>query len=303
MSWDNEDSGYTQKSKSPIAIIGGIAAAILIIVVAILGYLCYPKVDPGNAGIIYTMNGGIDRSEILGQGHHWVWITSTLIEYPTSTETVSYLAADKNSIMASTKDSKQVAMDLQYTYHMEADRLPDIYTNMKGKTAQQIEATYMKQKMNKAVNEITSNYSLMEIAGDKLTKINTEIFNELKTSLAPEGIILEDFTISNVSPDKQTQDAIQNVINAQNALSQSNLEKQKADIEAQKARIEAQGKVDAAVIAAEGQARANDKIQESLSDLIIQQRMIDKWDGKLPQVSGGGGNMFNLGDILTGAKK
>lgn len=40
-------------------------------------------------------------------------------------------------------------------------------------------------------------------------------------------------------------------------------------------------------IAAEAQAEANRKIAESLSDTLIDYQKIQKWDGKLPTVSGG----------------
>ena len=40
-------------------------------------------------------------------------------------------------------------------------------------------------------------------------------------------------------------------------------------------------------IAAEAQAEANRKLAESLSDTLIDYQKIQKWDGKLPTVSGG----------------
>lgn len=40
-------------------------------------------------------------------------------------------------------------------------------------------------------------------------------------------------------------------------------------------------------IAAEAQAEANRKLAESLSDTLIEYQKIQKWDGKLPTVSGG----------------
>ena len=39
-------------------------------------------------------------------------------------------------------------------------------------------------------------------------------------------------------------------------------------------------------IAADAQAEANRKLAESLSDTLIEYQKIQKWDGKLPTVSG-----------------
>ena len=90
-------------------------------------------------------------------------------------------------------------------------------------------------------------------------------------------------------PDEATKEAIQKVVNAQNVLEQAKIEKQTAEVEAEKARVKAKGEADAALIEAEGQAQANAKLQGSLTEQIIRQRAIDKWDGKLPQYEMGNG--------------
>ena len=97
-------------------------------------------------------------------------------------------------------------------------------------------------------------------------------------------------------PDEQTKEAIQKVVNAQNVYEQAKIEKQTAEVEAEKARIQAKGKADAALIEAEGQAQANAKLQQSLTESVLQQRAIEKWNGTFPQVMSNstGGLLFNI---------
>lgn len=279
-------------------IVGSIGIGFVFIVLLIFGYSCTYKVDPGYAGVIYSMDGGIE-TETLGQGFHVVAPWKKVIEYPVSTETVYYTKNNDdgdekkdNSINVNTKDGKQVNVSVTYAYHMDEVQLPSVFEKFRGQKSEVIEAGYMKNEMYQAINEITSQYSLMELVGDKRPQINEAILNKFRNSLEPYGIVIETFNLSDVVPDEQTKDAIQAVVNAQNALEKAKVEKEQAEVDAEKARVAAKGKADAELIEAEGTAAANAKLQESLTPLIVEQRKLDKWDGKLPGIVAGNSNLL-----------
>lgn len=82
----------------------------------------------------------------------------------------------------------------------------------------------------------------------------------------------------------------------QKSIAQQNADKQKIENEAAIAKAEADKQVaitnaeaeaQKTSIAAEAQAEANRKLAESLCDMLIEYQKIQKWDGKLPTVSGG----------------
>lgn len=82
----------------------------------------------------------------------------------------------------------------------------------------------------------------------------------------------------------------------QKSIAQQNADKQKIENEAAIAKAEADKQVaitkaeaeaQKTSIAADAQAEANRKIAESLSDSLIEYQKIQKWDGRLPTVSGG----------------
>ena len=279
-------------------IIGSIGIGFVFIVLLIYGYSCTYKVDPGYAGVIYSMDGGIE-TETLGQGFHVVAPWKKVIEYPVSTETVYYTKNNDdgdekkdNSINVNTKDGKQVNVSVTYAYHMDEVQLPSVFEKFRGQKSEVIEAGYMKNEMYQAINEITSQYSLMELVGDKRPQINEAILDKFRNSLEPYGIVIETFNLSDVVPDEQTKEAIQAVVNAQNALEKAKVEKEQAEVDAEKARVAAKGKADAELIEAEGTAAANAKLQESLTPLIVEQRKLDKWDGKLPGIVAGDSNLL-----------
>lgn len=61
----------------------------------------------------------------------------------------------------------------------------------------------------------------------------------------------------------------------------------KAEADKQVAITNAEAEAQKTSIAADAQAEANRKIAESLSEPLIEYQKIQKWDGKLPTVSGG----------------
>ena len=273
----------------------------------VISFLCVNRIGPGYAGVVYNMDGGIE-DETLGQGFHMVAPWKHVSEYPISTETVYYTknsvdGDDKDkktdkSVNVNTKDGKQVNVSVTYAYHMDPEKLPTVFAKFRGQDIKSIESGYMKNAMYEALNNITSQYSLMELVGDKRPEINQKIFEAFRAELEECGIVIETFNLSDVVPDEATATAIQNVVNAQNALQQAKIEKQQAEVEAEKARVAAKGKADAALIEAEGQAQANAKLQQSLTSGVLQQRAIEKWNGELPKIGSNGSGLILGADFL-----
>jgi hypothetical protein len=47
------------------------------------------------------------------------------------------------------------------------------------------------------------------------------------------------------------------------------------------------GEAEAILVVAQGQAKANDALSRSISPILVQYKSVEKWNGILPQVSGG----------------
>lgn len=272
--------------------LGIIGITVIFAVLAILGVKCTYQIGPGFAGVVYNMDGGIE-GDTLGQGWHLVLPWKSVTEYPVSTETVYYQdggAADEkgnvnSSVDANTKDGKKLNLNITYAYHMETETLPELFTKFRGQHYNDLEKGIMKNLMMNSIAEVTSQYNLLDVTGDKLPEVNAKIFENFKRVLEADGIILETFTLV-PNPDEQTKEAIQKVLDAQNALVQARVEKEKAEVEAEQKRVTAKGNADAQLIEAEAQAKANQLLQESLTQQIIENKKAEKWDGKLPQFMG-----------------
>lgn len=270
--------------------LGVIGITIIFVILMIVGIKCAYRIGPGFAGVLYNVDGGIEGNT-LNQGWHIVLPWKSVTEYPISTETVYYTSNDPEengkdtSVDANTKDGKKLNMSVTYAYHMSQEELPQLFTNFRGQPYKALEEGIMKNIMMQSITEVTSQFNLLEVTGDKLPEVNAKIFEAFSKGLASNGIILETFTLV-PNPDEATKAAIQKVLDAQNALAQAKVEKEQAEINAEKARVEAKGRADARLIEAESQAQANQKLRESLSDEVIRSEYIKKWDGKLPQFMG-----------------
>ena len=275
--------------------VGTIVSGIGLFVVAVLLMMCITKIDPGYNGVVYSWDGGVQQST-LDQGIHLIPPWKNIVAYPISSEVVYY--NDKDQITVSTKDGKTVACDATYAFHVQVDKLPDVFTRFRGQKIEAIEAGFMRNEMYKAINECTSNYNLLELIGDKRTEINNRILTDFRNALEQEGIVIETFNLSNVKPDEQTQAIIQKVIESQNELERSKIEKERAQIEAEKLTVEAEGKAKAQLIAAEATAKSNQLLQQSLTELIIKKQALEKWDGKLSIISGSNQNIVDIKSLL-----
>lgn len=73
---------------------------------------------------------------------------------------------------------------------------------------------------------------------------------------------------------------------------------EKAEAEAKVKVTQATAEAEAMLIEATAEAEANKLLEESLTDTILKQKTIDKWNGELPRVSGENGLMLDVSDIM-----
>lgn len=276
---------------------GSVIVAVLLALALIVTLNCLTKIEAGYAGVVYNTNGGVE-DKVLSQGWHINAPWKKITEYPVSTETV-YLSADKqegspkdDSFYISTKDGKLVNVDIAYSYRMKSDTLPQLFTKFRGKKSELIENGYMRDRLKEACNTVSTGFDVLEVYGEKRQSLNTEVFKRFKDSLNKVGIVVETFSFTRVEPDKASMQAIQSKVDARQALERMKIEKEQTQINAEKQKIKAQGNAEAKIIEAEGTAQSNKLLQQSLTASVIEQKWIDKWDGKLPTYSGSGSNML-----------
>lgn len=282
--------------------IGAIVLAIIIFGGLILTLTCTERIPAGYVGVVYNMNGGVD-GEVLTQGWHIVAPTKKVTTYSIGIEQSYLTAEDKGdspkdeSFSIPTSDGKTVRVNLEFSYRFDEERVAQTFTMFKGKSGESIKDTFIKPKIVAWTQEVSANYPVTDIFGDKRTQINAELDTYLREKFDKYGIIIDTVNFTDISVDAETAAAIQKKVTAQQELELANIEaetakinaqkdKEVAQIAAEKAVIEANAEADVVRIAAEAEAEANRVIAASLTDTLIEKIKYEQWDGKLPTVSG-----------------
>lgn len=81
------------------------------------------------------------------------------------------------------------------------------------------------------------------------------------------------------------QQAVENQKAIDKAEADAKVAKTQAEANAEVKKVQAQAEADAKLIEAEAEAKANEKINSSLTDKVLRQQYIDKWNGELPKVT------------------
>lgn len=282
--------------------VGAVVTAIVIIGIVVCGFKCTEKIPAGYVGVVYNMNGGIEK-DVLRQGWKLVSPTKTVTLYSIALEQ-SYMTEDSQgdspedeSFEIPTKEGTALDADVAFSYSFDVDKVSETFTRFRGQNGKEILKSFIKPKMQAWIKEITPEFSMIDIVSKQRGVINNTITDRLKERFAPYGIVIDNVALADIRPDKDTSKAIKKKIQAQEELETSkvlaeqakveaNKEKDVATINAEKAKIKAQGEADALKIAAEAEAEANKKVAGSLTPELIEKQKIDKWNGTVPQIQG-----------------
>lgn len=282
--------------------IGAIALGAVLVGGVGLGIGCLERVPTGYVGVVYNMNGGVD-GEVLSQGFHLVAPTKKVTTYSIGLEQSYLTSEDKGdspkdeSFNIPTSDGKTVKVNLEFSYRFDENRVADTFSMFKGKSGSVIKDTFIKPKIIAWTQEVSANYPVTDIFGDKRTQINAELDTYLREKFDKYGIIIDTVNFTDISVDAETEAAIQKKVNAQQELElaqtqaqtakvQAQKEKEVAEINAEKKLVEAQAQADATMIAAEAEAKANLEIAQSLTPELLEKIKYERWNGQVPTVSG-----------------
>jgi len=202
---------------------------------------------------------------------------------------------------AASKDLQAVHVEMVLNYRLLPDKAAEVY--------QRIGPSFASVIIDPAAQEVLKANTALHVATEILhqrPKIKADIQRELTTWLAKYGIEVKEAALANISFDKAYEKAIEAKQIEEQKAEQKRYELVQAQRQAEIVAAQAKGQGDAAREKAKGEAEAtkiradaeatyNQKVSASLTPTLIQQRYLEKWDGKLPQFSmGSGGNAPGL---------
>lgn len=252
-------------------------------------------VDSGEVGIQFHKwsSSSQDYGGVDGTCKGWVFynpFTTSVFTYPTFTQRKQYETINVNA-----KDASLFEMDPTIAYHINPEKACDIFVKYRV-GIKELEEGYIRTCIYEAYRTCANQYTSDSLMSNR-ANFERDVRARLEKSLMAEGFIVEEFT-SKITPPK----SLISMIDAKNAAIQSALKAEnqvkEAEANAKIAIAKAKGNAEAIRIKADGEAYYNRTIAASLSQQIIMEDWIEKWNGEVPTVVGGGNMMFDMSKFM-----
>lgn len=244
---------------------------VVIVLTSVFGFTaCSEKIDAGKEGILVNMYGndkGVSETTLVTGRVFYNPMTQDVVEYPTSVETIDYAPFPVPS-----KDGSQFVADPSVNISILPGKTPHVYEKYR-KNSNDFFQTIVYNRVRNAFRDVVSTKTANDIVENR-AGIENEVYEVLKKDLGADGVVVESMT-SNLLGN----DALQQSMNAKSQSVQEQARK-RTENQTMIERAETEAKVK--ITAAEAEAKANQLRQNSLTDNLIKQQFIEKWDGKLP---------------------
>lgn len=285
------------KNKDGYFKIGRIVGVSITGIIAICAFISSMEtVDTGCTGVQVYM--GSVQNQTLEPGFHFKTpFVCSVIDVDNKVQKVEVSAG------STSMDMQSVESTIAINYHLAKESSVDMYRNV-GLT---YEDKILQPAIQEATKSVMASYRAEELIKSRQVVSNL-IMDEISKKVNDYGIIVDEFNITNFKFSKAFDDAIeQKLVAEQNKIKAATENEQRvaaaeadakeakarAEGEAESKKIKAQGEAEAIKVKADAEAEANRKINESITQELIDYKRIESWDGKLPNVmSGNSGNVI-----------
>jgi regulator of protease activity HflC (stomatin/prohibitin superfamily) len=225
---------------------------------------------------------------------------TSVYEYPTFMQSAVWTASkdeghpSNEEITFTTVDQLQVGADISLAYQLNPAKVPAFYVKFRNDNLDQFTHGFLRNLAREKFDSVAGKYKIEQIMGDNGPFLK-EVRDALQKDLDPIGVELQQFGfIGAPRPPQSVINAIQAKVQATQLAIQKQNEVAQAQADAAKHVAEAQGYADALAKRSEAEAEANLRIAKSLTPELVEWQKIQKWNGQLPQVAGGGLPMINI---------
>jgi regulator of protease activity HflC (stomatin/prohibitin superfamily) len=238
-------------------------------VLFLLGWLLAPFaiVPAGMRGVMTTL--GKPSEEVFSEGIQW---RIPLVQQMHLMDV--RVAKSEGEGDTASKDLQQVRVKVAVNYHLDPAVAAKTFRDV-GQTTEEVVARILDPARPEAVKAVTAQFTAEELI-TKRTLVREQIAALLREKMNRHGLILDEFAIVNFAFSPSFTAAIEAKVNAE----QANL---KAERDLMRIRVEAEQKV----ASAKAEAESLRLQRQEVTPDVLALRTIEKWDGHLPQVTGG----------------
>lgn len=243
----------------------------------ILIFGCFSTIKSGEVGIITRFGKIIDTTKNEGL------VFKLPIDNMTKINIKVQKYENSTPLSTSTKDMQVVNnIKVSINYKLDKDKVIDLYK----KVGIDYNTNVLEPSIQETIKAVISKYTAEELV-TKRSEISLDMNDTLDERIKGYGINSVAVSINNFDFSAAYNEAIEKKAVAEQEVETSKNQLEKAKIDAEKKKVEAQGEAD-----------ANTLLEESLTDEIIMQKFIEKWNGELPKVTSSD-NIFDVSSLLS----
>src|SRR5215467_8760271 len=276
----------------PATLASGIVLALVLFLVAAV-WSSFTIIQPGNVGVVFNRWSGALKT--VGQGVAWrvPWVTQVQ-SYPVALRTYTMVRRNAegtergdDSIDLPTKEGQHIRQDISVTYNTSHEKAADVFRSFRGADSSDIESTFIRRTIITVAQNAAGQMSLTDLISNQRGQLQEQIQTNLDREMNKMGFVVDKVNLGASHLPDTIEKQLQQKMAAQQQAQQADYELQRQQTLAKARVAEAEGEAQATLVKAKAQAEANRLLQETLSDLLIQNKAIDRWNGTLPQFTGG----------------
>ncbi len=266
-----------QNKKAAVMTSVALGSALLLL---FLGVASVHQVGPGHVGVV--THWGAVQPETLPEGVH------TMLPGKTRIHDIDVrIRKMEASAGASSRDLQVVNSRVVLNYVVDQDQAALVFQRL----GVDYENTVIAPSVQESVKAATARFTAEELI-TKRPLVKQGIFEDLIERLGREHILVSDFSIVDFKFGAAFNKAIEDKQVAEQKALRAKNDLDRIRIEAQQEEVQATARALAREIEAGAEANANRLLGQDLTADVLTLRATEKWDGRLPQVSGGGQGLF-----------
>jgi regulator of protease activity HflC (stomatin/prohibitin superfamily) len=268
----------------------GIIVILLIIFIFLWG--TFTIVPAGHRGVVLWW-GSVEK-RVMGEGLNFkVPMAERVIKVDVRVQPHPFKEID-----AASKEYQMVKLTGMMNFHIDPSFVNDLYQKVGLDFANKV----IDPAFNDFVKEVVPVYPITEIL-PKREEIRKRAMTKLGDNLARYHIIVDDIYFANIRFTPEYERAIEAKQVAQQQVETQRQILAQREIEAQQKVATAKGEAESILVVAQGQAKANEVLSRSISPILVEYKGIEKWNGILPQFTGGVVPFIDLGKMGGGKSK
>ena len=269
-----------------------IGILIILFIIFIFFWGSFVIVPAGNRGVVLWW--GSVENRIMGEGLNFkVPVAERVIKVDVRVQPHPFKEID-----AASKEYQIVKLTGMMNFHIDPSYVNYLYQKVGLDFANKV----IDPAFNDFVKEVVPIYQITEIL-PKREEIRKRAMMKLGDNLARYHIIVDDIYFANIRFSPEYEKAVEAKQVAQQQVETQRQVLAQREIEAQQKVATAKGEAESILVVAQGQAKANDVLSRSISPILVEYKGIEKWNGILPQFTGGVVPFVDLGKMGGGAKK